>query len=45
VRDPAGDAAGAAAVLDDRIGRAMVVAAYLLRQASELGEAEARLGL
>jgi hypothetical protein len=35
----------AAAVQDDQIGRAMVVAAYLLREASELGAAEAGLGL
>jgi hypothetical protein len=34
-----------AAVLDDRIGRATAVAAYLLREASELGAAEAGLGL
>jgi hypothetical protein len=44
MRDDAGDAAGAA-VVDDQIGRATVVAAYLLREASELGAAEAEHAL
>jgi hypothetical protein len=45
MRADAGDAAGAAAMLDDRIGRATAVAAYLLREASGLGSVEAGLGL
>jgi hypothetical protein len=42
---PMSDAAGAAAVPEDQIGRATAVAAYLLREATDLGAVEAGLGL
>jgi hypothetical protein len=44
MRADAGDAAGAAAMLDDRIGRATAVAANLLREASESRSVEAGSG-